>query len=89
MPNTYLEETLVTLEARLIAQRRVLARLVSELPAESRETVMAWIGEREVMHDGQEDPGANPDATDALPLSIAEEFQQIATLARRHRRGNG
>ncbi|PFG63049.1 hypothetical protein AXZ77_1640 [Thioclava sp. ES.031] len=83
---SYLDETLITLEARLIAQRRILARLVAEMPPERREALLAWIAEREVMHDGQEDPGAVPDATDTLPLSIADEFRRIAALARRHRR---
>ncbi|MPQ95296.1 hypothetical protein [Thioclava sp. JE_KL1] len=88
MPNTYLEDTLITLEARLIAQRRLLARMMAEMPPEARETLLSWINEREVMRDGQEDPGAVPDAVDTLPLSIAQEFQQIATLARRHHRSS-
>lgn len=71
------DTTLVVLEARSIAQRRLLLEIVRTLDGAHRQHLKEWISEREVLRDGQEDPGAVPTAMAALPLRIAEEFRAI------------
>ncbi|SDO71739.1 hypothetical protein SAMN05216196_108140 [Lutimaribacter pacificus] len=86
---TALEDRLTILEARIIAHRQLLARLLSTVDATTQDELLYWIAEREVPRDGQEDPGAVLTGMDALPLSIAEEFREIASLVRNrspHRR---
>lgn len=76
-----LDTRVVTLEARLIAHRKLLARLVDLLGAEDRKALLAWIEDREILRDGQEDPAALTTDAAILPLGIAEEFQEIRALA--------
>ncbi len=77
-----IEDRMIELEAGLIAQRRLLVRLMQDLDSEKRGELLRWIGDREVLRDGQEDPGAVPTGVEMLPLSIASEFQKIARAAR-------
>lgn len=65
------------LEGRLIAHRRVLTRLVALLPPDRRAQLLDWIEQREVMPDGQEDPGAADLETAALELALSDEMRQI------------
>ncbi|AJE49041.1 hypothetical protein [Celeribacter indicus] len=76
------EDRLCELEGRIIAHRRLLVRLMGAMDPGAREEHLRWIADREILHDGQEDPGAVPTGTEALSLSIAEEFKEIAELAR-------
>ncbi|WP_410217401.1 hypothetical protein [Paracoccus sp. (in: a-proteobacteria)] len=74
------DQAIATLEARLDAQRRLLARLVAAMDEGARQPVMDWLAQRETMRDGQEDPGAVP--TDGLGqgLAVSEEFRMILRL---------
>lgn len=67
-------------EARTAAHRRLLARLIALLDADTQHELLAWLEERQVLRDGQEDPGAVDPLTAALPLLIATEFQEITDL---------
>ena len=75
---------LTTIEARLIAHRKLLARLVDLLGPAEKDALTAWIEDREILRDGQEDPAALPSEVTALPLGIAEEFREIRALVDRH-----
>jgi hypothetical protein len=76
------EDRLTELEGRLISHRRLLAHLLTGMDPAVRAGHLGWISEREILHDGQEDPGAVPTGTEALPLSLADEFREIAALVR-------
>ncbi|WP_096785980.1 hypothetical protein [Rhodobacter sp. CZR27] len=73
-----------TLEGRLIAQRKVIARLVA---LAGDEALRAWLEERSVMQDQQEDPGAVPSPGVGIEVAIAEEIRHIRDEAERHRPG--
>ena len=79
------------LDARLTAQRRLLARLVAALTPEARQPVMDWLGQRETLRDGQEDPGAVPTEAVGPALATADEFRMILRLTRDrlHETGQG
>ncbi len=75
------EPTPSAFEGRMLAHRRILARLIAALPEADRTAMMHWMDNREVMRDGQEDPGAVPTEGSALELAMADEFTRVATLA--------
>ncbi|MDO6585234.1 hypothetical protein Q4543_06860 [Salipiger sp. 1_MG-2023] len=75
-----LDTRLTQIEGRMIAHRRLLARLVLRLAPDLQVDLLGWIEDREILHDGQEDPGSLPTELSVLPLSIAEEFQEIRKL---------
>lgn len=77
---TELKTRFVELEARTIAHRRLLAKLVDLLGPTERDVLLQWIDDRQILHDGQEDPSAIPSEAAVLPLSIATEFQEIRAL---------
>jgi hypothetical protein len=70
------------LEGRLIAHRRILQLILSELagtPAGDR--VLSLLRERSTLQDGQEDPGAVETLGLGLELAVAEEFRRtVETL---------
>ncbi|TJZ91923.1 hypothetical protein FA743_08870 [Paracoccus gahaiensis] len=68
------------LEARLEAQRRLLARLVAALEPGARQPVMDWLDQHDTLRDGQEDPGAVPTDDMGAALAVSEEFRLIARL---------
>ncbi|NDV49316.1 hypothetical protein [Salipiger sp. PrR003] len=72
-----LESVLVMLEARSIAHRRLLLEIITTLDSSQLQHLKEWLSVREVLRDGQEDPGAVPTAMAALPLCIAEEFREF------------
>ena len=74
------DTALATLEARLVAQRRLLARLVAALEPAARQPVIDWLEQRETLRDGQEDPGAVPTDDMGAALAVSEEFRLIARL---------
>ncbi len=74
------DTTLATLEARLVAQRRLLARLVAALDPQARQPVLDWLDERDTLRDGQEDPGAVPADGVGQGLAVADEFRMILRL---------
>ncbi|MFT4149895.1 MAG: hypothetical protein QM656_06825 [Paracoccaceae bacterium] len=72
-----------TIEGRMIAQRKILARLIALLPAgEGRDDLFDHLALREVMADGQEDPGAVPAPGVAIELAVADENRLILEEAR-------
>lgn len=71
---------LTTLEARLTAQRRLLARIVAALDTPARQPVLDWLGQRETLRDGQEDPGAVPAEGMDQALAASDEFRLILRL---------
>jgi len=75
-----------SLEGRLLAQRRVLARLLAASAEPEWRQVGEWLAERDVLHDGQEDPGAVPAEGMALELAMSAEFRALAELAAQYRR---
>ncbi|MGR3822310.1 MAG: hypothetical protein ACU0A5_07025 [Salipiger marinus] len=74
------------IEGRLLAHRRLLARLVAALDPQARDDLTLWLAERSVLQDGQEDPGVLPDGSAALPLSLADELAEIRHLTEARRR---
>ena len=68
------------LEGRILAHRRILSRLIAALPEQDRAPLLDWMSAREVMRDGQEDPGAVPTEGSALELAMADEFSRVAIL---------
>ncbi|WP_265500911.1 hypothetical protein [Paracoccus beibuensis] len=78
MPNdhAYIE----TLEARVDAHRRLLAKLVAALDPAARTPLIDWLSQRETMRDGQEDPGAVPVEENGPGIAMAEEFLMIRRL---------
>jgi hypothetical protein len=77
-----IENRLAELEGQIIAHRRLLARLIDALDAAQRRALLRWIDEREILRDGQEDPGAVPTGAEILPLSTAAEFRELAEMLR-------
>lgn len=76
-----IEEKLTEIEGRIIAHRRLLIQILVALDGPAREKLLNWLAEREVLHDGQEDPGAVPAESAVLPLSIADEIREISLAA--------
>ncbi|MDR9427788.1 MAG: hypothetical protein RI538_04430 [Salibaculum sp.] len=66
------------LEARLIAQRKLLARIVAALGDRG---VDSYLADRNHLELGAEDPGAVPDAGLAFAGAVAEELREIEKLA--------
>lgn len=76
-----LENLIASLEGRLIAHRKLLARLLAASPEAVRSEIGAWLTERETLSDGQEDPGAVPGDGLALELALSDELHEIAAMA--------
>lgn len=74
------QTTPTALEGRILAHRRILARLIAALPQDERASMMQWMEQREVMRDGQEDPGAVQTEGNALELAMADEFNRVAVV---------
>ena len=71
-----------SLEGRLIAQRKIIARLIALLPdGAGRDALMDHLTAREVMADGAEDPGAVLAPGVAIELAVADEYRLIADAA--------
>jgi hypothetical protein len=80
-------QSTATLEGRLLAHRKILARLIAALPVEVSGDLTAWLEERSVLHDGQEDPGSIPTEGLQLELSLADEIATILDLSRQKSAG--
>jgi hypothetical protein len=75
-----------TIEAKLIAQRQVLAQLLAQSildPDNRAKAADAFMRDGFVPQDMQEDPGAVPDEAFAIEAGIAEEKRLIVEEARR------
>lgn len=75
------EGSLASLEGRMLAHRKLLAQLLAASPASVRASIGIWLADRSTFHDGQEDPGAVPQAALALELALSDEFRKISELA--------
>lgn len=79
--------SLESLEGRLVAQRKLLGMIVAELARSGQgEGLLEFLRERQVLHDGQEDPGAVPAEALDFALATADEFRLIAEAVRQARR---
>lgn len=65
-------------EGRLIAHRQLLTLIVAALDGPAGDRIRAFLEERSVLRDGQEDPGGVPTAEAAVGLALAEELRLIA-----------
>ncbi|MDF3853720.1 hypothetical protein ACDP63_06225 [Paracoccus sp. P2] len=76
------------LEGRVIAHRRTFQKLLELSPEDMRAQMLQWLEDREVMLDGQEDPGALAGEEAALELALSDEMRLLHDLATasRHRR---
>lgn len=68
------------LEGRLLAQRAVLARFVCLMPEADRQQMLAWLDDRQILRDGQEDPGAVPVEAAAPEFARSDEFRLLRQL---------
>lgn len=67
------------LEGRLLAHRRILQLILSELSdTPAGERLEALLRERSTLQDGQEDPGAVETAGLGLEFAVAAEFRMVA-----------
>ncbi|MFC3630698.1 hypothetical protein ACFOM8_14715 [Paracoccus angustae] len=67
-----------TADARLIAYGKLIEALPGLLNAEGRAALCDWLAERQVMHDGQEDPGAVIVEGLEVELAIAQVFRDLS-----------
>lgn len=74
------------LEGRLLAHRKLLARLMAGLDEARWQAMEEWLAEREVLQDGQEDPGAVPGDALGFALGLSNELHAVAEMARTLRR---
>ncbi|WP_347138592.1 hypothetical protein [Paracoccus sp. SSK6] len=65
-------------DARLIAYGKLIDALPGLLDAEGRQALCDWLAERQVLHDGQEDPGAVMVEGLEVELAIAQVFRELA-----------
>ncbi|WP_199259277.1 hypothetical protein [Paracoccus binzhouensis] len=65
------------LEGRLIAHRRMFGKLLALSPESVRAELLEWLESREVMLDGQEDPGALSGPEAALELALSDEMRLL------------
>ena len=68
-------------EGRLIAHRKLLARLLAASSEEMQLKVGAWLSARESLADGQTDPSAVPDDGLALEIAMSDELHEISEMA--------
>lgn len=65
-------------DAKAIAHAKLIEALPNLLTPDARRSLCDWLAERQVLHDGQEDPGAVIVEGLETELAIAETFRQIA-----------
>jgi hypothetical protein len=76
-------DTPETIEGRLLAHRKILARLLQAVTAgKGRPELLDELKDRRQLELHQEDPGAVPDPALAIEGAIAEEIRQVLELAR-------
>ncbi|MGR3464112.1 hypothetical protein [Limimaricola sp.] len=78
--------TLETLEGRLLAQRKVLARLVAALDGPAGDELRDYVRERSHMIADEEDPGAVPGEGLSIEGALADEMHHISEAAEAHRK---
>lgn len=65
-------------DPQLIAHRKLVEALPDLLDAPAMTAICAWLEARQVLHDGQEDPGAVMVEGLETELAIAGTFRKIA-----------
>lgn len=65
-------------DPRRIAYGKLIEALPDLLSGDARQAVCNWLEERQVLHDGQEDPGAVMVEGLETELAIAQTFRRIA-----------
>ncbi|EAR50938.1 hypothetical protein OG2516_13736 [Oceanicola granulosus HTCC2516] len=75
--------TVETLEGRLLAQRKLLARIVAEIGSERLDR---FLSERDHLEAHEEDPGTSPDSGYGVEAALADELHRIDEEADRIRR---
>lgn len=65
-------------DPKAIAHAKLIEALPGLLTPDARRSLCDWLAERQVLHDGQEDPGAVITEGLETELAIAETFRQIA-----------
>jgi len=79
-------ETPETLEGRIIAHRKILARVIAAMAAgKGGPELLDYLKDRRHLEFHEEDPGAVPDPGIAIEGAIADEIRQILELARSRR----
>ncbi|EYD70708.1 hypothetical protein [Limimaricola hongkongensis] len=80
--------TLETLEGRLLAQRKVLARLVAALDGPAGDELRDYVRDRSHMIADEEDPGAVPGEGLSIEGALADEMHHISEAAEAHRKAS-
>ncbi len=76
-------DTPETLEGRLLAHRKILARVLQVLASgKGGESLIEDLKDRRQLELHQEDPGAVPDPALAIEGALADEVRQVLDLAR-------
>jgi hypothetical protein len=76
-------ETPETLEGRVIAHRKILARLVAAVASGTGgPEILDYLKDRRHLELHDEDPGAVPDPGMAIEGALADEVRQVLDLAR-------
>jgi hypothetical protein len=76
-------DTPETIEGRLLAHRKILARLLQAVTAgKGGPELLDELKDRRQLELHQEDPGVVPDPALAIEGAIAEEIRQVLELAR-------
>lgn len=70
-----------TLEGRILAHRKILARIVATLGRQGSD-LQDELKDRRHLELNDEDPGAVPDPALAIEGAIADEIRQVLDLAR-------
>ncbi|MDS9468886.1 hypothetical protein RGQ15_15070 [Paracoccus sp. MBLB3053] len=75
------------LQIRTDAERMACDKLIAALPAivdrDALQQILDWLEARQILQDGQEDPGAVETDGLALELAVANAFRRMAEALRR------
>lgn len=78
-----MSETPETLEGRVIAHRKILARVIAVLTSgKGGPELLDYLKDRRHIESHEEDPGAVPDPGIAIEGAMADEVRQVLDLAR-------
>ncbi len=78
--------TLETLEGRLLAQRKVIARLVAGLDRKAGDALLEYLRDNSQIASAEEDPGSVPGEGLSIEGALADEMRLMAEAAEAHRK---
>ncbi len=78
--------TIDTLEGRLLAQRKVIARLIAALDGAAGDALMQYLRDHSQIESSEEDPGAVPGDGLSIEGALADEMHRIAEAAEARRK---